>query len=179
MKLEATGIYLRPPASEDADALASAIRESIETVGRWMPWAVPDYGRGHSLEWIERATKGWVEETAFEFTIFDPATDEVLGCCGLNRIDPMNKSANLGYWVRQSHHGRGIASTAAARVARYGLEERGFNRVEICAAVENVASQRVAEKAGARREAVLRNRILLATGPVDAVMFSLIPGDLD
>jgi RimJ/RimL family protein N-acetyltransferase len=44
-------------------------------------------------------------------------------------------------------------------------------------ATANAASQRVAEKLGATREGVLRNRILIHDQVHDAVMFSLIPSD--
>jgi RimJ/RimL family protein N-acetyltransferase len=63
-------------------------------------------------------------------------------------------------------------------VARFGFEYLGLVRVEIVAAVENMASLRAAEKAGAAREGVLRNRITVRDRICDAVMFSLIPEDL-
>jgi len=41
-------------------------------------------------------------------------------------------------------------------------------------AVGNSRSQRVAEKIGATREGVLRSRLVLPSGPSDAVMYSLV-----
>jgi len=52
-------------------------------------------------------------------------------------------------------------------------------RIEIVAAVDNIPSQRVAEKAGARREGVLRNRLFINGESLDAVLFSLVPEDLN
>jgi RimJ/RimL family protein N-acetyltransferase len=44
---------------------------------------------------------------------------------------------------------------------------------------DNVASQRVAEKVGFRREGVLRSQLLHPDGRLrDSVMFSLLPGEL-
>jgi ribosomal-protein-serine acetyltransferase len=64
-------------------------------------------------------------------------------------------------------------------VARFGFNELKLNRIEIVVAVRNTASLRVAEKVGATREGVLRSR-LVAHGQIhDAVMFSLIRGDLE
>jgi ribosomal-protein-serine acetyltransferase len=62
-------------------------------------------------------------------------------------------------------------------LAAFGMERAGLTRIEIMAAAGNLASQRVAEKAGARREGVLRNRYLLHGKLHDAVLYSLIPGD--
>ncbi len=71
-----------------------------------------------------------------------------------------------------------IEATRAVRLlARFGFEELGLGRIEIVAAVGNKASQRVAEKAGAHREGVLRRRLCLHDEYHDAVMYSLIPDD--
>ena len=63
-------------------------------------------------------------------------------------------------------------------MARFGLEELGLQRIEIVADADNQASQRVAEKVGATREAVLRNRLRLHGRSCDAVMFGLLLDDL-
>jgi RimJ/RimL family protein N-acetyltransferase len=63
--------------------------------------------------------------------------------------------------------------------ARFGFEQLGLQRIEIVAAVANVPSQRVAEKAGARREGILRNRLLIRGESLPAVLFSLVPEDLN
>jgi RimJ/RimL family protein N-acetyltransferase len=70
--------------------------------------------------------------------------------------------------------GRGVAPAAVRLVAEHAFRETDLVRLEIVCAVGNVRSQRVAEKAGAVREGVLRNRLLLPSGPSDAVMFSLV-----
>jgi RimJ/RimL family protein N-acetyltransferase len=51
-------------------------------------------------------------------------------------------------------------------------------RVEIVAAVGNLASQRVAEKVGAIREGCARNRCRAAGVQHDAFVYSVIPGDV-
>jgi RimJ/RimL family protein N-acetyltransferase len=51
-------------------------------------------------------------------------------------------------------------------------------RIEIVAAVGNLASQRVAEKAGAVREGVMRKALLVRDTAHDAVLTSLIEEDM-
>ena len=79
---------------------------------------------------------------------------------------------------RTSAAGRGVATRAARLAARFAFEQLGLNRIEIVAAVGNIPSQRVAEKASARREGVLRNRLLINGESLDAVLFSLVPEDV-
>jgi hypothetical protein len=81
--------------------------------------------------------------------------------------------ANLGYWVRTSATGHGVATRAARLVAQFGIEKIGLLRVEIVVAIGNIASMRVAEKAGAKREGILRNRLVGRDKVLDAVMHSL------
>ena len=97
---------------------------------------------------------------------------------GLNFFNRVHQVANLGYWVRTSATGRGVATKAAHLVARFGFAQLGLHRIEILAAVDNIASQRVAEKVGAVREGVLRKRLLINGESLDAVMFSLLPEDV-
>jgi len=58
------------------------------------------------------------------------------------------------------------------------FEQLHLHRVEIIAAVKNLASQRVAEKAGAMREGILRRRLLINGNHHDAIIYSLLPEDL-
>ena len=65
---------------------------------------------------------------------------------------------------------------AVRRLAAWGFASTALARFEIVAAVGNVRSQRVAEKAGAVREGVLRSRLWLFEVPHDAVIYSIVQG---
>ncbi len=97
----------------------------------------------------------------------------------MNNLNLLDKVANLGYWVRTSQTQQGIATIATRLLARFGLKELKLNRIEIIAATDNDASQRVAEKAGAIHEGVLRNRLVVHENVYDMVIFSFIPPDLE
>jgi ribosomal-protein-serine acetyltransferase len=115
---------------------------------------------------------------AYEFAIFDAGDGAMLGGCGLNGVDKINYRANLGYWVRTGRTGQGIATAATQMLAKWGFEKLKLKRIEILVAVSNRRSLRVAEKAGAKFEGVLRNRINLNGKNEDAAMYSLIPGEI-
>ncbi|MEE8353937.1 MAG: GNAT family protein, partial [Dehalococcoidales bacterium] len=113
-----------------------------------------------------------------EFTMNDPTDGSFIGGCGLNGINRVNGTANLGYWVRTGWTRRGVATAATLLLAEFGIRHAGLTRIEILTATGNRASRRVAEKAGATREGVLRNRLLVHGKLHDAVLYSVIPGDL-
>ena len=139
----------------------------------WMPWCHPQYSYDESQSWIDTQVAAFTRHEAFAFGIFSD-DGSYLGGCGLNQIDQGNRRANLGYWVRSTVTGRGVATAATRLLRDWGFENCDLIRLELVIAVGNLASQRVAEKAGAIREGILRNRLVLHGQPHDAVMFSFV-----
>jgi ribosomal-protein-serine acetyltransferase len=176
----ATGrLVLRPVRAEDAGDFFAALRESIPEISPWMDWCTPEYSPEMAQAWASSRPEAWDSGTAYCFAIRDAQDGSLLGGCNLSQIQRNVRLANLSYWVRTSRTRQGVASAATRLVARFGIEQVGLIRVEVLAAVENLASQRTAEKAGARREGVLRNRLVVRDRIYEAVMFSLIPEDLE
>ncbi|MCF7804065.1 MAG: GNAT family N-acetyltransferase [Candidatus Marinimicrobia bacterium] len=171
-------IKIRPYREDDLKKLYEAAKESVEEVYPWLPWCHPAYSKEDSEAWIDHATQSWEDKTEFNFAIFAEDESRLLGGVGLNQIDQPHKVANLGYWVRSSATGQSIATTASLMTARFAFEELEFNRIEIVMSVDNVASQQVAEKIGATKEARLRNRLELHDELHDAFLYALLPEDM-
>ncbi len=163
-------IRLYQPA--DAEHLHAAARESVAEVFHWLGWCHPRYSLDEAREWVTAQEQLARQGSEYAFGIWSEG--RYLGGCGINQISKANRFANLGYWVRSSAMGRGVAPAAARLVAEHAFRETDLIRLEIVCAVGNLRSQRVAEKVGAVREGVLRNRLMLPSGPSDAVMFSLV-----
>lgn len=170
-------ITLRPYRAEDVLLLYEAASESIAEVYPWMPWCHPGYTIKDSRSWIESRLGAWGQPD-YDFVIVEQATGRFLGAVGLNQINRVHDFANLGYWVRSSATGRGIAVLAVRLCARFGFDELKLHRLEIVVDVDNRRSQRVAEKAGAIREGLARHRCKAGDTWRDAFMFSLLPIDL-
>jgi ribosomal-protein-serine acetyltransferase len=171
-------ILLRPSEKNDADNLYAAVRESLKELGLWMPWAHPGYSIKETREWLKKKPDEWKRGISFDFAVFSADGGKFLGGCGINDIDYAYGKANLGYWVRTSETGRGVATAVTLMLAKWGFKVIKLSRIEICVAMENTRSLRVAEKAGAKREGVLRNRLTIGDARHDAVMHSLIPGEV-
>lgn len=112
-EIVASGLRLRPWRTHDAVALVDAVQSSIQSLGRWLPWPRADYGLAEAAAWIEQCQDGWQQDGHFAFAAFDQGTGALLGAAGLNQLNPKHRSGNLGYWVRQSRQGQGIASRTA------------------------------------------------------------------
>ncbi|MBD3826721.1 GNAT family N-acetyltransferase [Stenotrophomonas sp.] len=174
-QLLADGLLLRPFEDGDAAAFAAAVRESAEGMRRWMPWCSTDYGAEQALQWFQACRDGRAAATAYEYGAFDPDTGAFVGGAGLNAIRHDHRFCNLGYWVRQSRQGQGIATRVVHALATHAFAHMGMQRVEIVVAVGNLASERVAVKSGALRESVARNRLVIDGQSAPAHVFSLVP----
>ena len=170
-------ILIRPLTAGDTLPLYRAVRASIDSLSYWLPWCRAGYSEADAADWISYCQQAWEARREFPFGIFD-RSGELLGGVGLSRVDRASNMANLGYWVAAAHRGKGVASNAARLAVRMGFEQLGFTRIEIVVLVDNIASHQVAEKLGTTREAEARNRLVFQGRPANAVVYSLVPGDL-
>jgi len=168
-------LLLRPFGPGDSTGLYYAVKESLRELKPWMSWATETYTEITAREYITIASARWQEHTFHAFAI--TRAEEILGACTLSSIHPIYHFCNLGYWVRTSCHGQGIAGRAAKLAARFAFESLGLIRVEIVIGVENQASLRVAKKIGAHDEGILLNRMVIGKSIYDAHMYSLLPSD--
>ncbi|MFC1984583.1 GNAT family N-acetyltransferase [Chloroflexota bacterium] len=80
--------------------------------------------------------------------------------------------------MRTGRTKKGVASAAVRLLVQFGFEKPKLNRIGVKAAVDNMASQRGAEKIGAKYEGILRNGMVVYGRVCDMVLFSRIPGGL-
>lgn len=170
-------VTLRPFQMDDAQELFVAVRESLEDVKPWMGWAHDEYSMEEAHSFIAITRARWEEDTLFAFAMTDAKTGGVLGGVSLSHLHPVYHLCNVGYWVRTSRQGEGIAGRAVKLAARFGFEQAGLVRAEIVIAVGNQNSIRVAEKLGAHYEGILLNRMVVGKSVYNAHMYSLIPQD--
>lgn len=171
-------VTIRPYRIDDVAALYESAIESRAELAPWMPWCHSEYAIDESRSWVELQVANFAEGNEYNFVVVS-SDDRFLGGCGLNLFDRANRRANLGYWLRTSATGNGYATEAVRQLAWWAFESTDFERLEIVVAEGNVASQRVAERAGAVREGVLRARLFLYGVAHDAVVYSFVRRDFD
>lgn len=172
-------IVLRPPNHGDEVAFFEAVSCSIAEISPWLAWCSPEYSLADTHRWLDQLPDLWQQGKDLAFAVFNQHDGRLLGGCGLSQVDLNFRMANLGYWVRSDQRGRGIAPRAACLVAQFGFARLELVRVEIIISVGNTRSLRAAEKTGAHREGVLRNRLVIRDKVQDAVMHSLTPADFN
>jgi RimJ/RimL family protein N-acetyltransferase len=175
MELRADGIVLRPWRLDDAPAVTAACQDP--EIARWIPLIPIPYREEHARMFLEDSVRRFESGEGYAFAVLDSETRELAGSIAI-RVQPFS-TGHIGYWVAREARGRGIATTALAALCRWAVDELDLKRLELVTDPENLASQRVAEKAGFQREGVLRSALEYQDGRRrDSVLFSLLPEEL-
>ena len=110
----------------------------------------------NAREFIARTEK---ESPALTFGIL--IEKDLCGVIGLVEKTDVNRlSAELGYWVGESFWGKGIATKAISLMTDYGFHNLKLERIYSSVFDFNMASMRVLEKNGFKKEGVLRNSVI-------------------
>lgn len=162
---------------EDVPSLFAAVQESMPQLSAWMVWAHANYSLEDTRAFVAKCGPGWEKGEQYTFAIVDIHDGQLLGSVGLSALNRTHGFANLGYWVRTRNTRHGIATSATRMAARFSFDKLALNRIELLVPTTNVASQRVAEKAGAHREGLLRKRLRLNGIIHDALIYSFVAED--
>jgi RimJ/RimL family protein N-acetyltransferase len=134
---------------------------------------------GHVAGWLaDGVHRPQREGTGVHLMMLDRAAGKIVGSISFFHADWEIRSAEIGYGVRGDERGKGYASEALGAAARWVLTEGGVQRAWLAANTDNVASLRVAEKAGFRLEGTLRRAGLEDDGLHDVAVFSLLDDEL-
>jgi RimJ/RimL family protein N-acetyltransferase len=146
----AGAVRLRPWRPDDADEALEAMLDP-ETRLWNAGWVTT---REDAVHWLERRME-WGTDHA-SWAVEDAVSAALLGSVSVHSIDREANDAEIGYWTAPAARGRGVASLAVAAACRWAFAALPVDRIELCHAVENVASGRVAAKAGFTYEGRLR-----------------------
>ena len=156
------------------EALFEAVHESRDELIRFVSWYSPGYSVEDARRWLQARERERFEGRAYDFAITDAQNGELIGGCGIDRIQIKNRQGNVYYWVRTSRTNKGAATEAATAIATFGLATLHLIRLEIVVAETNFAGQSIAEKIGASREIRLPNRLILRGEILHAYLFSMV-----
>lgn len=144
------GVLLRDPREADLDVMVSF--RNLPSVNRWMLRTYVDPDRLRA-EWLAVPTS----ET--EFSCVGDVNHQLVGLGFLDVTDgvgqpgmPRGTEARIGYIVRPGYEGQGIATALAQGLLVAAFADLGVRRVTAGCYADNVASARVLEKIGMRRE---------------------------
>jgi RimJ/RimL family protein N-acetyltransferase len=171
-------VTLRPWQRRDVDPIRGAL-DGDEEIAQWLDLIPQPYTKDDARARVESTEMSWREGSGYPFAVVDATSGELLGGIGMRWNDATNAVGEVGYWARREARGRGVTTRALRLVTAWALTQAGCERLVLRADVDNVPSQRVAERAGFVREGIERSaRFNARRGRrVDFVVYSRLPSD--
>ncbi|HWE33489.1 MAG TPA: GNAT family N-acetyltransferase [Solirubrobacteraceae bacterium] len=166
---------LRPWREADIPALVETCQDP--EISRWTRVPSP-YGETDARAYMLQRYDAIATATAAPYAIVSAHDDtRLLGSIALMALDWAQRRGEVGYWLARDARGAGHATRAVRTICGWGFTQLGLERIALMAATGNPASQRVAERAGFTREAVLRSSYRGRDGRQDMVAFGLLVTD--
>ncbi len=169
MQLDAGPCALRPWHPADADSLVRHANNRKVWLNMRDGFPHP-YTQSDALDWIARS-RAARPVTSFAIVV----SGNAVGGLGFElRTDIERYSAEIGYWLGEEFWGRGIATAALLAATVHALKAYKLNRIYALPFSENLASIRVLEKAGYRREGVMRRSAFKNGQFLDQAIYAIV-----
>lgn len=141
----------------NGECFNEAILESIEELSPWLGWVTPPPSVAESEESCRRAFGRFhLNEDLMAF-FFLKKCGSLVGGSGLHDVDWDLGCFEVGYWGRTRFGGQGLITEGVRALSDHALDQLGAARVFLTTDERNVASWRLAERAGFELEGTLRN----------------------
>jgi ribosomal-protein-alanine N-acetyltransferase len=180
-RVDGSGVFLRPPQTDEWSAWAELRAESRHFLTPWEPTWPPDaLNESAYLRRVRRLATEWKTDEGYSFHVFQKERACLVGGIGLTQVKRgVAQVGTLGYWVGEPFQGRGYMTEAVKLISRFAFTQLNLHRVEAACLPENAASRRVLEKAGFVREGYARLYLKIAGDWRDHLTFALLQEDFE
>ncbi len=138
---------------------------------RWLPWLDSCQNISDSASFIQEANDAWEQNKGLTCWIWYQG--KLVGVVGFHAFDWEHKSSGIGYWLDESHQGKGIMTRACKALVDLGFRNLGLQTITINCAVENLSSQKVAQRLGFNFTAIKKDAEWLYDHHVDHHVYTM------
>ena len=175
--LETPRLRLRGIDRLDGSDLWRAVEGSRPTLQRWLPWVAFNTDESTSDRFAEACADDWDQGRAIRFCIRERSTHALVGVVGLEQCALLNRSCDLGYWLRDGATGRGYMTEAARAAVEFAFDRMNAHRVRVAAATQNHRSLAVIHRLAFRFEGIARQVEWCDGRWLDHAVFSRLASD--
>jgi [ribosomal protein S5]-alanine N-acetyltransferase len=173
-KLETPRMTLRAVCRDDIDAVFAL--HADEHSMRY--WSFPRWiNRSEAEAWFRDLQACARVRDLWVWVAVDTDSSEVLGLYALFAVVGQHRRCEISYLMAPAVWGRGYAREAAHAVIAFAFDAKGIERIEADIDQRNVASCRLAERLGFRREGVMRRRWTVSGVSLDTAFYGLLKED--
>ncbi len=167
-------VRLRRVEAKDLDEMVIGANDPRNQ--EWIRKLAPPFDSGSAQSYLDGYEEGMANGSAVHWAMADPEDDGFLGVMSVLRIT--RPQGEIGYWSHPRARGRGVVTRATRLAVKHAFAELGLERLCLYAATPNVASGKVATRAGFIRIGTERHSAPQhSVGMVDCEAFDLLPDD--
>ncbi len=176
-RIETKRLVLRCYNPSDAQMLADSIRESVEHLKPWMPWAHNEPEPFEEKVKRLHSFRGKFDlQQDYVYGIFNRAETRLLGGTGLHTRLGDNE-LEIGYWIHKDFVNQGLATESTAALINVAFEIIHVHRIEIHCDPGNLASAAVPRKLGFTHEGTLRAKTPFLDRWSDSMIWGLLESE--
>lgn len=174
--LKGARVTLRFPSPADYREWSALRRESRGFLEPWEPlWAPDELERSGWRHRIRRYRAEYDAGHAIPYLIFENREGRLVGGITIGNLRyGVSQSAQIGYWMGERHAGRGYMQDAIAALISHAFDRMRLHRIEAACIPDNARSIHVLEKAGFKREGLLRSYLRINGVWQDHYIYALI-----
>jgi ribosomal-protein-alanine N-acetyltransferase len=113
-------------------------------------------------------------KTITRWILIEKSTNHKIGTCGYHFWDNENNSIEVGYDIMKEYCNKGIMKEALIAIINIAFYKKGLNRIQAFVSIENIASYRLLEKLGFKREGIIRDKHYFRGKYYDHFCYSLL-----
>jgi RimJ/RimL family protein N-acetyltransferase len=157
--------------------LAASVRESVEHLKPWMPWAHNEPTSAEErVKRLQRFRGMFDLGQDFVYGIFNRDESRLIGGTGLHtRLG--DRELEIGYWIHKDFINQGYVTEATAALVRVAFDVLHMHRLEIHCDPGNHASAAIPRKLGFTHEGTLRNKTPFLHSWSDSMIWGLLENE--
>lgn len=163
--LKSERLILRPLRSDDAAAMHIAMSD-VDLMSWWS--SAPHTSLEQTQDYVNINAAG----DQYMTWAITHDNDEALGWVVF--VEHRDAVKELGYILRRSHWGKGIAREAVRRVIRHGFDDLGLRKIIADTDPENMPSNALLQQLGFQKEGYLRSEWKTHLGVRDSILWGLL-----
>lgn len=131
---------------------------SNENITRYLTWN-PHKNINETKDYLSNIASKYDKDT-YRWAICLNENNKLIGSIDIVRLDKEKEEAEIGYVLNEKYHNKGYMSEAFNGVLDYLFKEVNLKKIKACYQLGNIASQKVMEKCGLKKEHLIQERTL-------------------
>lgn len=128
-------------------------------------------------EWIKAQKIN--ENGTSNFAIEDIKTKQYIGGCGINEVNWLVRTADVGIWVCKECWGKGYGTDAMKVLLKFIFENMNMNKVKLSTFSFNERAKKSYEKCGFKVEGILKDEVFKDGKYYDEILMAIFKDEFE